>query len=80
VVRGVYNSGDLAQEMELNGLNKADLSRKLRISRARVTQILNLLKLPENILQEVEEMGDHWERRRVTERMLRETTCSSKPK
>ncbi len=57
--------------MELEDLNKADLARKLGISRARVTQILNLLKLPEKLIREVEEMGDYWERRLVTERMLR---------
>ncbi len=33
--------------------------------------MLNLLKLPEELIQEVEEMGDHWDRRLVTERMLR---------
>ena len=57
--------------MELEDLSKADLARKLGISRARVTQILNLLKLPEELLREVEEMGDNWNRKLVTERMLR---------
>ena len=61
----------MALEMELNDLNKADLARKLGISRARVTQMLNLLKLPEDLTREVEEMGDHWGRRLITERMLR---------
>jgi len=58
-------------EMEHHNLTKAQLARKLNVSRARVTQMLNLLKLPEELIQEVEEMGDHWERRLVTERMLR---------
>ncbi len=61
----------MALEMELNDRSKADLSREMGISRARVTQMLNLLKLPEEIIREVEEMGDHWERRLLTERMLR---------
>ena len=52
-------------------MSKADLARKLGISRARVTQILNLLKLPEELIREVEEMGDNWNRKLVTERMLR---------
>ncbi len=34
--------------------------------------MLNLLKLPEELIREVEEMVDYWERRLVTERMLRE--------
>ncbi len=58
-------------EMEYHNLTKAQLARKLNISRARVTQLLNLLKLPDELINEVEEMGDHWERRLVTERMLR---------
>ena len=58
-------------EIEFHNLTKAQLARKLGISRARVTQILNLLKLPEELIREVEEMGDYWERRLVTERMLR---------
>ena len=58
-------------EMELNSLTKAQLARKLGISRARITQMLNLLKLPPEMIQEVVEMGDHWSRRLVTERMLR---------
>ena len=57
--------------MELNDLTRADLARKLGISRARVTQMLNLLKLPEDLKEEIEAMGDYWERRLVTERMLR---------
>lgn len=58
-------------EVELNNLTKAELARKLGISRARVTQMLNLLKLPGELIDEVEGMGDYWERRLVTERMLR---------
>ncbi|MCK5036233.1 MAG: helix-turn-helix domain-containing protein [Candidatus Sabulitectum sp.] len=58
-------------EMELNNLTRADLARKLGISRARVTQFLNLLRLPKELKDEIEEMGDNWGRRLVTERMLR---------
>lgn len=57
--------------MELNNLTRAELARKLGISRARVTQVLNLLKLPEDLKDEIERMGDYWGRRLVTERMLR---------
>lgn len=61
----------MALEMEVNNLTKADFARKLGISRARVTQMLNLLKLPEELIEEIEAMGDYWERRLVTERTLR---------
>ena len=57
--------------MDLNSLTKADLARKLGISRARITQMLNLLKLPEELKEEIEAMGDHWVRILVSERMLR---------
>ena len=56
--------------MELEDLTKADLARKLGISRARITQMLNLLKLPEELKEENETMRDHWGRILVTERML----------
>ena len=69
----IMQAKQMKLEMELNNLTKALLARKLGISRARVTQILNLLKLPKELIREVEEMGDYWERRQVTERMLRRT-------
>ncbi len=31
------------------------------LSRARVTQLLNPLKLPEELIEEIEGMGDYWE-------------------
>ena len=62
---------EMTQEMELHQLTKAQLVRKLNISIARLTQMLNFLKLPEELLREVEEMGDYWERRLLTERSLR---------
>ncbi|MCK5842595.1 MAG: hypothetical protein KAH31_10530, partial [Candidatus Sabulitectum sp.] len=67
----VIQAKEIKLEMELNDLTRADLARKLGISRARVTQMLNLLKLPEDLKEEIEAMGDYWERRLVTERMLR---------
>jgi len=57
--------------MESENLNQAELARKLGLSRARVTQMLNLLKLPEALIQEIEEMGDYWDRPLITERKLR---------
>ena len=57
--------------MKTGGLSQAELARKLDFSRARITQMLNLLKLPDELIVEVEEMGDYWKRQLVTERQLR---------
>ena len=66
----------MALAMELEGLSRADLARRFGCSRARVTQKLNLLNLPRDLLLEIEAMGDHWERRLVTERGLRKVSSS----
>ena len=50
---------------------QSELARKLGISRARVTQILRLLKLNSLIVQELERLGDPLKSRIITERMLR---------
>ncbi|MCK5117501.1 MAG: winged helix-turn-helix transcriptional regulator, partial [Candidatus Aegiribacteria sp.] len=60
--------------MKTGGLSQAELARKLGLSRARVTQMLNLLVLPEVLISEIEEMGDYWSRQLVTERKLRKKT------
>ena len=51
--------------------NQAELARIKGISRARVTQILNLLKLDSLIIQELEKLGDPLKSRIITERILR---------
>lgn len=51
--------------------NQSELARIKGISRARVTQILDLLKLDSLIIQELEELGDPLKSRIITERMLR---------
>jgi hypothetical protein len=51
--------------------SQADLSRKVGVSRARVTQILNLLKLPEEIIEKVCAMGDPLPKPIITEHGLR---------
>jgi DNA repair protein RadC len=51
--------------------NQAELAKIKGISRARVTQILNLLKLDFRIIQDLENLGDTLESKIVTERMLR---------
>jgi hypothetical protein len=51
--------------------NQSDLARKLGISRVRICQILNLLKLNPLIVKELEKLGDPLEAKIITERMLR---------
>ncbi len=52
--------------------SRADLSRKMGVSRARVTQVLNLLKLPKDILDKVYALGDPLPKPIVTEHSLRQ--------
>ena len=51
--------------------NQAELARIKGLSRARVTQILNLLKLDKRIIDNLEQMGDPMERKVMSERELR---------
>jgi hypothetical protein len=51
--------------------SQADLSRKVGVSRARVTQVLNLLKLPEDIIGKLSAMGDPLPKPLVTEHSIR---------
>ena len=51
--------------------NQSGLARKLGISRVRIHQILNLLKLDSLIIQELEKFGDPLKSKIITERMLR---------
>ena len=51
--------------------NQSGLARKLGISRARVTQILRLLKLNPLLIQELEKLGDPLKSKIISERMLR---------
>ncbi len=51
--------------------NQAELARPKGISRARVTQILDLLKLDSLIVRELEKLGDPLKSRIITERMIR---------
>jgi len=57
--------------MLAEGISRAELARRLGVSRARVTQWLDLLELPEKVLREAEALGDNWNRQVVTERELR---------
>lgn len=50
--------------------NQSELAKLKGISRARVTQIFNLLKLDSYIIQELEKLDDPLESKIITERML----------
>jgi len=51
--------------------NQSELAKLKGISRARVTQILNLLKLDKNIILKIEQIGDPMYERIFSERKLR---------
>jgi len=51
---------------------QADLARRFGVSRARITQMMSLLKLPPDIQEEILQLPEE-EQRHFTERKLRET-------
>ena len=51
--------------------NQSDLARKFGISRVRICQILNLLKLNPLVIQELEKLGDPLKAKIISERLLR---------
>jgi D-ribose pyranose/furanose isomerase RbsD len=57
-------------QLEAGSVNKADLARQHGMSRARVTQIMNLLNLESKIKEEILNMSQS-EQRYFTERKLR---------
>ena len=67
----VFVAKEWQKRMEEQGLTRAELARELGVSRARVSQMLNILKLPEEVLVRVRDYGDPMKKRLVTERMLR---------
>ena len=67
------------KQLEAGTVNKAELARRHRMSRARVTQIMNLLKLSPEIREEILNLPDK-EQRFFTERELRKIAGLSSPK
>ena len=66
----------LAKEMQAalesgNGDRPCDLAAELGLSRARVTQLLRLLRLAPSTIEAIERLGDRWETRIVGEHTLR---------
>lgn len=62
---------ELQGEMTTDQLTRQQLATRHGISLDRVIQWLALLKLPKEKLEEIVALGDHWERRLVTEREVR---------
>ena len=56
--------------------NQAELAKIKGISRARVTQILNLLNLDKSIINKLEQIGDPMDRKVISERELRKIITS----
>ena len=67
----IIQAREIALEIQLKELTQGQMARKLGCSLSRVSQMLHLLKLPEEKQREIEALGDHWDRRVVTERGLR---------
>jgi ParB-like chromosome segregation protein Spo0J len=67
----IIQAREIALEIQLKELTQGQMAKKLGCSLSRVSQMLHLLKLPEERQREIEALGDHWERRVVTERGLR---------
>ena len=61
--RQMINSGEVK--------NQAELAKIKGISRARATQILNLLKLDKNMIDSLEQIGDPMDSKIISERELR---------
>jgi hypothetical protein len=62
---------ELQAEMKTDHLTRQQLADRHGISLDRVIQWLVLLKLPKEKFEEIAALGDHWDRRVVTERELR---------
>jgi hypothetical protein len=67
----VIYAKELGRRMAEEGISQAELARRLGVSRARVCQWISVLELPDEMLAEMEALGDYWDRRVVTERELR---------
>jgi len=67
----IFVALELQNEMQREGVSQAELARRHGLSRARVHQWLSLLVLPKREIERLKAMGDNWEKRLLTERILR---------
>ena len=73
----VIYAKELYDEMVCDDLTRKQLAERHGVSADRITQWLCLLKLPEEKKREIKALGDHWDRKIVTERQLRELRRNS---
>ena len=62
---------EMHEEMVRDNLTRKQLAERYEVSSDRITQWLCLLKLPEENLKEIEDLGDYWDRKVITERQIR---------
>jgi hypothetical protein len=62
---------EMQEIMERNNISRAELARKMKVSRARILQILNLQKLSHEVIEMIKGLGDNLKRPVITERRLR---------
>ena len=46
--------------IESENISKAELARRMKLSRARITQMMNLLKLSPEVIEMIKELGDNF--------------------
>jgi hypothetical protein len=68
----VIYAKELQDEMVRDNLTRKQLSIKHGVSSDRITLWLRLLKIPEDVIQEVRTLGDNWDIQVITERKLRQ--------
>jgi ribosome-binding protein aMBF1 (putative translation factor) len=54
----LFVAEDWRNRMQERGLSRAELAHELGVTRARVSQMLKILKLPEEVLAKVRDHGD----------------------
>jgi predicted XRE-type DNA-binding protein len=67
----VYLAEEWRKRIQIQGFTQAEPAREMGVTRARVTQLMNIVKLPKVKLDDLKSLGDPMEKRFVTERMLR---------
>ena len=71
-INPIYLAKEYKKMIDLGEVeNQAELARIKGISRARVTQILNLLKLDKSIIKNLEQIGNPMDKKEISERELR---------
>jgi ParB-like chromosome segregation protein Spo0J len=73
----IIQAREIARAIQLKQLSQGQMAKKLGCSLSRVSQMLHLLKLHEEKQTEIEALGDHWNRRVVTERGLRKLAMNA---